>query len=331
MPKAHGAETVRSRGMVALAALLVAGLTIIAFAGGRLFGSAPPPPATQIASIFETPVISAPSTPLAAVVSDQPMTAVAGGVRKPIVCIDPGHGGADRGFMRPPWGYLAGLEEAPMVLNLALELKPRLEEDGVAVVMTRTTDASPNPDNRDINGDGKTAADDVAPDTRYATLDDLQARINVCNNAGADLLVSMHINGFTTGKPFGFETWFTRERPFGAQSSTFASLAYAHLKDQLRRIGYVMPAEERGVNPDSVADVQKEHSVFKHMIMTGPAVPGAVVPSNMPGAIVETLFISNDGDADVLDSVEGQSAIVSAYENAILEYFERNPVGETPT
>jgi hypothetical protein len=45
----------------------------------------------------------------------------------------------------------------------------------------------------------------------------------------------------------------------------------------------------------------------------------------MPGAIVEALFISNDGDAAVLASPEGQQAIVTAYENAIVEYFERYP------
>ena len=69
--------------------------------------------------------------------------------------------------------------------------------------------------------------------------------------------------------------------------------------------------------------MQKSYSVFNHFIMTGPEVPGIIKPSKMPGAIVEALFISNDGDALVLDSPEGRNAIVTAYENAIVEYFER--------
>ena len=43
------------------------------------------------------------------------------------------------------------------------------------------------------------------------------------------------------------------------------------------------------------------------------------------GAIVEALFVSNDGDAAVLSTPEGRNAIVTAYENAIVEYFERYP------
>lgn len=90
-----------------------------------------------------------------------------------------------------------------------------------------------------------------------------------------------------------------------------------HLKEQLGRIGYVLPpTEERGVLPDTTANVQNEASLFKHFIITGPEVPGA---------IVETLFVSNDGDVAVLSSLEGQEAIVTAYENAIVEYFERYP------
>jgi N-acetylmuramoyl-L-alanine amidase len=47
----------------------------------------------------------------------------------------------------------------------------------------------------------------------------------------------------------------------------------------------------------------------------------------MPGAIVEALFVSNAGDAAVLSSPEGENAIVTAYENAIVEYFEEYPPG----
>lgn len=77
--------------------------------------------------------------------------------------------------------------------------------------------------------------------------------------------------------------------------------------------------------PDTTANVQNEASLFKHFIITGPEVPGMITPSVMPGAIVETLFVSNDGDVAVLSSPEGKEAIVTAYENAIVEYFERYP------
>ena len=323
----------QSRGLLALGAALVVVLTLLAFAGGRLFGTPreagpaamAPVPATPLVALDDAEAANpdqesearTPAPPLAA--DNDP--------RAPIVCLDPGHGGGDRGFSRGAFGALPVVEEATLVMEQARDLDARLQARGYTVVMTRQADTSPNPDGRDVNGDGKTASDDVPGNRRYETLDDIQARINICNSAGADLLVSMHVNGYTTQKPFGYETWFTRERPFGNRSATFATLAYAHLKEQLRLIGYELaPEDERGVNPDTASNVIMDHSLFKHFIITGPKVPGSVDPSRMPGAIVEALFVSNDGDASVLISPEGERAIVNAYENAVVEYFERYPV-----
>jgi N-acetylmuramoyl-L-alanine amidase len=213
-----------------------------------------------------------------------------------------------------------------LVLEHAWDLEARLRQRGYEVVMTRETDAAVNLDGSDVNGDGRTAAHDPPRSYRNKNLDELQARINICNEAGADLLVSMHVNGYSNGNPRGYETWFTRERSFGDRNAVFATLAYAHLKEQLGYIGYVLPAEdERGVLPDTTADQQKEYSLFRHFIMTGPEVPGVIEPSEMPGATVEALFVSNDGDAAVLSDPGGRNAIVTAYENAIVEYFERYP------
>lgn len=332
MPRPDGETTVRSRGMVALGTLLIVGLTILAFAGGRLFGAPPstPPPEDGNGGRAAVLAASPQATPLlvAETIDPTALPPTVEGARRPVVCLDPGHGGSDRGFSRGPFGEMPGMEEATLVLQHAWDLEARLEQRGFEVVMTRRDDRAVNADGADVNGDGRTAGDDVPGNDRFATLDDIQARIDICNAARADLLVSMHVNGYTTQKPRGYETWFTRERPFGDRSAAFATLAYAHMKEQFHNIGYILPAEEeRGVNPDTAANVMMEHSLFKHFIITGPAVPGAVDPSDMPGAIVEALFVSNDGDAYVLASPEGRNAIVTAYENAIVEYFDWFPPG----
>jgi N-acetylmuramoyl-L-alanine amidase len=331
MPKPQRETQVRSPGITVAGTLLIVALTVLAFAGGRLFGRVPEPmplPQTAVqtsattAPQQEAEVVVAPTAP----VPQTPLPLPAAFARAPIVCLDPGHGGGDRGFTRFDANGVPTMEEEPLDLEQAWELKARLEQRSYRVVMTRETDAAVNVDGKDVNGDGRTAAHDRPGSERNKTLDELQARINICNAAKADLLMSMHVNGYSNGTPRGYETWFTRERPFGDRNAAFATLAYAHLKEQLGKIGYVLPAEEeRGVLPDTTADVRKEYSVFKHFIMTGPEVPGVVTPSAMPGAIVEALFISNDGDAAVLASPEGQQAIVTAYENAIVEYFERYP------
>ncbi|HEU0116636.1 MAG TPA: N-acetylmuramoyl-L-alanine amidase [Thermomicrobiales bacterium] len=331
MPRRRRQSTVRSRGIVALGAVLLTGLVILVLAGGRLFGAPGrfdgDAGATDLpAAAFPAPQASPPG--FAAIESTPAATApiAALNARAPIVCLDPGHGGSDRGFMRPPFGVLPSMNEADMALRLAWDLESRLKRDGLTVVMTRRTDVSVAGDDEDVNHDGKTARDDPAGTDHYGTIDDIQARIDICNAAHADLLVSMHINGYSTDKPFGYETWYTAARPFGDLSRAFATLAYAHLKEQLAKIGYVVPpALERGVNDDSTADVQKQYSIYKHFLITGPEIPHELTPSAMPGAIVETLFISNDNDAMVLASDQGRNAIVTAYENAILEYFRRYP------
>lgn len=338
MPKTRQEGRVRSPALTLAGALLIVGLAVLAFAGGRLFGRAPTPTVvvetSEAASVLlptpepqeDAPTAEPLPTPTPAIQTPIPLPA--NFTRAPIVCLDPGHGGPDRGFTRFFDDGSPQLEEANLVLQQAWDLEARLENRGYEVVMTRETDASTNPDGKDVNKDGRTAAHDPPGSDRNKTLDDIQARINICNAADADLLVSIHVNGYSTGKPRGFETWFTRERPFGDRSAEFATLAYAHLKEQFAKIGYVLPAdEERGVLPDSTADVQREHPVFKHFIITGPEIPGVVTPSKMPGAILESLFVSNEGDAAVLSSPEGENAIVTAYENAIVEYFEDYPPG----
>jgi N-acetylmuramoyl-L-alanine amidase len=329
MPKSRPETQVRSKGITLAGTLLILGLTVLAFAGGRLFGRVEEPAtgAQPETSAQTVPALElAPAAPTVEPVVETPVSLPATFARAPIVCLDPGHGGEDRGFSRFFENDIPGMEEAMLTLEQAWDLEARLQQRGYKVVMTRETDTAVNADGRDVNGDGRTAAHDAPRSNRNKNLDELQARINICNAANSDLLVSMHVNGYSTSGPHGFETWFTRERQFGDRNAVFATLAYAHLKEQLAKIGYVLPAEdERGVLPDTTADVQMEHSLFRHFIMTGPEVPGVVTASKMPGAIVEALFVSNDGDAAVLSVPEGRNAIVTAYENAIVEYFERYP------
>lgn len=330
MPRRQRSTPVNSRPMIVLGAVLLAGLTILAFAGGRLFGSATDQvsgTATEMqiaASGFPTPS----GSPGAGSVPAVPTAALVAGQRAPIVCLDPGHGGPDTGFTQF-WSELGfALVEKNLVLEHAWDLEARLKQHGYTVVMTRRTDVAVNATGEDVNGDGKTGMDDPpgSNEHRYRNLDEFQARINICNEANADLLVSMHVNGFSHSGPRGYETWYTAEREFGEQNRQFATLAYNALKKRLAEIGYTVdPSVERGVNPDTASDVQSPTTIYRHFIMTGPEAPGVIVPSAMPGAIVEALFVSNDVDAVVLASPSGRNAIVNAYEEAIVEYFALNP------
>jgi len=88
-------------------------------------------------------------------------------------------------------------------------------------------------------------------------------------------------------------------------------------------VGYDGPSH--GANPDSELFRPDEADTFQHLVLTGPAVPGKVEASRMPGATVEGLFLSNDADAAFLMSAAGWEAVLTAYEQAIAAYFADYP------
>jgi N-acetylmuramoyl-L-alanine amidase len=220
-----------------------------------------------------------------------------------IVCLDPGHGGEDLGNVLVRDGEIV-LREKDFVLEHALMLAERLRARGFEVVLTRETDTEVNPSNEDVNGDG-VVADPDGP-ARTDQLDDLQARVNICNLASADLLVSIHYNGAENVFLAGYEVWFNDERPFSGRSETFATLMHAALADAYAAAGY--EAVDRGIG---IAD----------HVVTGPERSGELIPSEMPGAVVEGLFLSNEDDAAFIQSEAAAETLVGAYEEAITAYF----------
>jgi N-acetylmuramoyl-L-alanine amidase len=96
-----------------------------------------------------------------------------------VVVVDPGHGGDQDGAQSP-----TGVKEKDVVLQIARRLRPRLEQLGARVVLTRTGDIG------------------VPLTTRAA----------VANGLKADLFVSIHLNSMATAEArrtsSGVETYF---------------------------------------------------------------------------------------------------------------------------
>ena len=83
----------------------------------------------------------------------------------------------------------------------------------------------------------------------------------------------------------------------------------------------IMLDGKRGVAQSVCYDAFDKGIGLEAHAMTGPARPGSLVPSEMPGIIVEGLFLSNEEDAAFIVSEAAAPALVTAYEQAILEYF----------
>ncbi|CAN5699196.1 hypothetical protein BH09CHL1_BH09CHL1_15360 [soil metagenome] len=239
-----------------------------------------------------------------------------------VICLDPGHGGNDPGYTREADANAPALRETDVNLENAKALKERLEALGFTVVMTRDSDQAVNADDSDVNGDGMTALNqpDGPAQESARDLDELQARINICNNANAELLLSMHINGYPDESASGYETWYSTARPFVWQNKLIATLIFDELGKEFAAGGYAVTA--RDVKDDGTADVGMARDVFDRYVITGPDQAGAINASQMPGAIIESLFISNDSDAAILASDAGRAAIVNAYVNGIVAYFD---------
>jgi len=247
-----------------------------------------------------------------------------------IVCIDPGHGGWDTGWNRTDQDEGEGPYSSPIVteaelnLGMAYMMKAELEAEGLFVVLTRPSGAAVNLFDEDVNGDGETRLN--AENTEQAgDRDELQARINVCNEADADILISMHINGFDDRAARGYETIYTAERDFGEQNELLATLVYRQLDTAMR------DTEMAGLGRDSYPDSEADNETYEfgtadNYIMTGPAVESiSIEPSEMPGVIVEAGFLSNDQDAAWMVQSENQRLVVHAYAEGILDYFEQHP------
>ncbi|MDQ6767776.1 MAG: N-acetylmuramoyl-L-alanine amidase [Candidatus Eremiobacteraeota bacterium] len=118
----------------------------------------------------------------------RPVAAITPGPPHPnLVIIDPGHGGNDPGAINSQYG----LVESHLTLAIAQRLKADLERAGWRVVLTR---------------DGDYEVGDPAGDDHQ----ELQARCDIANAAGARLFISVHINSSFSSGPSGLTTYFWR-------------------------------------------------------------------------------------------------------------------------
>jgi N-acetylmuramoyl-L-alanine amidase len=242
-----------------------------------------------------------------------------------VVCNDAGHGGWDPGRERQANSRAPLMEESDINLGMAWMLKERLEQEGIGVVMTRPDGLAVNTFNQDVNGDGQTLQDSQQAGDR----DELQARINICNEANADLLISVHLNGFDDPTARGYEVLYTPApfREFGDRNADLATFIYREIDAAYREVDF--ETQPRGTLPDTELDAElHEYGSERHLVMTGPAVSNAdytITPSNMPGVVIEPVFITNDDDAAFIARTENQRLLVNAYADGILQYFEKYP------
>ena len=124
-----------------------------------------------------------------------------------LICIDPGHGGADPGAVEETAdGTL--LSEKDFTLCMAHKLAARLREMGYEVCLTR-------------EGDRRMCAGDAR--------DELRTRLAFCTESGVDLLLSLHANAYRgEGRAYGARVYYHPASPAKEAAPLFAESISQH-------------------------------------------------------------------------------------------------------
>ena len=125
-----------------------------------------------------------PPTPAAPAEASEP-----GALSGLIVALDPGHGGYDGGARAQD----SGRWEKDVALEIALEVEKALLARGAQVVLTRREDV--------CLADGDTAS-------KARKREDLQKRIDIAQEADADVLLSIHLNEYRSREESGPQVFY---------------------------------------------------------------------------------------------------------------------------
>lgn len=187
-------------------------------------------------------------------------------VKNKIITIDPGHGGSDSGAVGPN-----GYTEKEGAFAISQKVASILNQSGAKVVMTRDSDV-------DVYGPNASARNE------------LQARVDVGNNANSDVFVSIHCNAFVNPAANGTQTFYYGSSYQGQR------LAQSIQEKMIEANGL----RDRGISTCNFY-------VVKH--------------SYMPAVLIETAFITNYDEEALLSDDEWQTTMAKAIAEGINEYF----------
>jgi N-acetylmuramoyl-L-alanine amidase len=259
--------------------------------------------------VATTPVAATPDVVTA---STTPAKAAEPADKRPVVVIDPGHGGIDNGTQA------GGESEKNLVLGFALALRDRVEKAGkYRVVMTRTDD-------------------------NFIPLGD---RVRIARNQAAALFLSIHADALPRreGDARGATIYTLSDKASDAEAERLAEL-----ENKADAIGGVNLTEE----PTDVADIlidlaQRETRTFsnrfarllKNEMKTTARMHKHPLKSagfrvlkapDVPSVLLELGYVSNKSDLEQLVSDNWRSRAVGSVAQAIDVFFGRRMVSVAP-
>ncbi|SSY80872.1 N-acetylmuramoyl-L-alanine amidase [Alysiella crassa] len=220
--------------------------------------------------------------------------------RRPVVMLDPGHGGEDPGAISPN-----GLKEKDVVLSIAHETKKRLEAMGYKVYMTRNEDV-------------------FIP---------LKVRRQKAQRVQADLFVSIHADSVDRPEPRGTGVYILSER--GASSE--AARLLADSQNSSDSIGGVKMNNSKEVNnvlmdmlqTQTISDSARLARLILNQLSKHNKIKNEVNQANfvvlrspeIPSILVETAFLSNPQDEALLRSRDFRKKVAQSIADGMKQYL----------
>jgi N-acetylmuramoyl-L-alanine amidase len=242
------------------------------------------------------------------------------GDRHETVFLDAGHGGVDPGGIgTAPSG--ASVDESAVNLPIELDTMAILRAQGYRVVVSRTQNTSVT----------RLSAADVSDGalTAQGSFADVAARDVCANMAHADILIGIYMDAGFAGNA-GCVTGYDAVRPFSADNLRLATLVQDDVLGAMNARGWAIPDE--GALPDTGlgSAVTAADAAYGHLLLLGPAKAGFFsTPSEMPGALIEPLYLTDPFEASIAASEPGQQVIAGAIARAVGEYFASAGRGES--
>jgi N-acetylmuramoyl-L-alanine amidase len=216
------------------------------------------------------------------------------------ILIDPGHGGTDPGAIGK-----SGLMEKNVTLEIAKALKDLLKTTMPCVIkLTREKDETLS----------------------------LASRTAMANAFGADLFISIHANASRSRKARGIETYYL-DRSSDRSARKVAAMENANSEDTVAEtehlladvlLGMKVPESQRLakiIQSELVAAVAKKHGSVRNLgVKRAPfyVLTGAVMPS----VLVETAFISNAKEEQLLGSAAYRESVATAITGAVAKFLK---------
>jgi N-acetylmuramoyl-L-alanine amidase len=234
------------------------------------------------------------------------------GDRHKTVFLDAGHGGLDPGGVGATRRGRA-VKESAVNLPIELDAMSILRAQGYRVVVSRTRNTSVTrlrPD--DVSGGALTAR---------GTFADVAARAVCANLARADVLIGIYMDAGSPANA-GCVTGYDADRPFAAGSLRLATLVQDDVLRAMNARGWAIP--DGGVLPDTGlgSAVTAADAAYGHLLLLGPAKTGYfATPSEMPGALIEPLYLTDPFEASIAVKRRGQRVIAAGIAKAVGQYF----------